>query len=41
MCFVKPEYQKIGTKLFGLLRGKKHEIAITKPIFVETNYYKP
>jgi len=40
MAYVKPEYNKVGTELYVMLRKKKQTITITKMPFVPTNYYR-
>jgi len=40
MAYVKPEYNKVGTELYVMLRKKKQTITVTKMPFVPTNYYR-
>jgi aminomethyltransferase len=40
MAYVRPEYNKVGTELYVMLRKKKQTITITKMPFVPQNYYR-
>jgi aminomethyltransferase len=41
MGYVKKPYDKSGTKLKVLVRGKQNDAEVTKMPFVKTTYYKP
>jgi len=40
MAYVKPEYNKVGTELYVMLRKKKQTITVTKMPFIPHTYYR-